>query len=67
MFEKQKTWSRAGNDLALVTELSKIGKLAGLGDDQINACLQDADNLRNLVGWYKANMEEHKISGTPVL
>lgn len=47
MFEKQKTWSRAGNDLAIVTELSKIGKLAGLGDDQINACLQDADNLRN--------------------
>ena len=67
MFEKQKTWSRAGNDLAIVTELSKIGKLAGLGDDQINACLQDADNLRNLVGWYKANMEEHKISGTPSL
>jgi len=65
MFEKQKTWSRAGNDLAIVTELSKIGKLAGLGDDQINACLQDADNLRNLVGWYKANMEEHKINGTP--
>ena len=65
MFEKQKTWSGAGNDLAIVTELSKIGKLAGLGDDQINACLQDADNLRNLVGWYKANMEEHKISGTP--
>ena len=65
MFEKQKTWSRAGNDLAIVTELSKIGKLAGLGDDQINACLQDADNLRNLVGWYKANMEEHKISGNP--
>ena len=65
MFEKQKTWSRAGNDLAIVTELSKIGKLAGLGDDQINACLQDADNLRNLVGWYKANMEEHEISGTP--
>ena len=65
MFEKQKTWSRVGNDLAIVTELSKIGKLAGLGDDQINACLQDADNLRNLVGWYKAKMEEHKISGTP--
>lgn len=65
MFGKQKTWSRAGNDLAIVTELSKIGKLAGLDDDQINACLQDADNLRNLVGWYKANMEEHKISGTP--
>ena len=65
MFEKQKTWSRAGNDLAIVTELSKIGKLAGLGDDQINACLQDADNLRDLVGWYKANTEEHKISGTP--
>ena len=65
MFDKQKTWSRAGNDLAIVTELSKIGKLAGLGEDQINTCLQDADNLRNLVGWYKANMEEHKISGTP--
>jgi hypothetical protein len=37
MFEKQKTWSRAGNDLAIVTELSKIGKLAGLGEDQINS------------------------------
>ena len=30
MFEKQKTWSRAGNDLAIVTELSKIGKLEAL-------------------------------------
>jgi protein-disulfide isomerase len=65
MFDKQKTWSRAGNDLAIVTELSKIGKLSGLDDDQINACLQDADNLRSLVEWYKANMEQHKISGTP--
>ncbi|MEM1372610.1 MAG: thioredoxin domain-containing protein, partial [Pseudomonadota bacterium] len=43
----------------------KIGALAGLGQDQIEACLQDEDKLRSLVAWYQHNAAEDGISSTP--
>lgn len=67
MFEKQGEWARANGDLAIVNELRKIGKIAGLTDENLDSCLQDGDKLRALVEWYQANATEHDIRSTPSL
>lgn len=65
IFHNQQTWARAGGDLEIVGELSKLGKVAGMSDDQIQSCLQDADQLRALVGWYQENATRDGIKSTP--
>jgi protein-disulfide isomerase len=67
IFETQSTWARAGGDLEIVNELSKIGRMAGLEADQLQACMQDADTLRALVGWYQENATRDEINSTPTL
>ncbi|WP_299618558.1 DsbA family protein [uncultured Tateyamaria sp.] len=67
LYAGQSTWTRAGggDPSAIVDELRKIGRLAGLGNDAIEACLQDGDNLRTLVAWYQENAAEDGITSTP--
>lgn len=65
VYKGQSEWARAGSDAAIADELRKIGRLAGLEGDQIEACLTDGDKLRALVEWYRANAEEHGIQSTP--
>ena len=65
IYKSQSEWSRAGGPAEIVEELRKIGRLAGLEDEALEACLQDADMAQTLVGWYQANAKEHGIEGTP--
>ena len=67
IFETQSTWARAGGDLEIVNELSKLGKMAGLDAETLQACMQDADTLRALVGWYQENATRDEITSTPTL
>ena len=61
----QSTWARAGDDLAIVEALRKIGRLSGMEDAALDSCLQDGDKLRALVGWYKENAQRDGIQSTP--
>ena len=67
LYSSQSEWTRAGggDPSAIVDELRKIGRLAGLDNDSIEACLQDGDNLRTLVAWYQENAERDGIQSTP--
>ena len=67
LYASQAEWSRAGGgDPAVIAdELRKVGRLAGLDGDTLEACLTDADNLRTLVAWYQENAEEDGIRSTP--
>lgn len=65
IYENQSEWSRAGEPSAIVGELRKIGLLAGLDGDTLEACLQDADKARTLVAWYQQNASEDGIESTP--
>lgn len=65
IYEKQAEWSRAGSAPQIADELRKIGRLAGLDNDTLEACLQDQDTARTLVAWYQENAEEHGIRSTP--
>ena len=65
ILNSQSTWARAGDDLAIVEALRKIGRLSGMQDAALDSCLQDGEKLRALVGWYKENAQRDGIQSTP--
>ncbi len=65
IYQGQSTWSRAGDPSAIVGELRKIGLLAGLDNDTMEACLQDGDKARTLVAWYQENATADGVDSTP--
>lgn len=65
MYSGQQTWARAGEPTQIVAELRKIGRLAGISDEQMDVCLQDASKAQTLVAWYQVNAEADDITSTP--
>ncbi|MEM7520896.1 MAG: thioredoxin domain-containing protein, partial [Pseudomonadota bacterium] len=61
----QTTWARAGEPAAIVEELRKIGRLAGLTNETLETCFQDATMAQTLVAWYQENADRDGISSTP--
>ena len=65
LLSSQRTWARAGDDLAVVTELSKIARLAGMEEEKIQSCLRDGDKIKALVAWYRDNATADGVRSTP--
>ncbi|WP_170401035.1 DsbA family protein [Ruegeria arenilitoris] len=65
IFEGQSEWVKAGGPAEIVDELRKIGRLAGIDNDQLEACLQDGTRAQTLVAWYQENAERDGIQATP--
>jgi protein-disulfide isomerase len=65
IYKGQSTWARAGEPAAIIEELRKIGRLAGLDNDTLEACLQNADQAQALIAWYQENGERDGIASTP--
>lgn len=64
VFEKQGDWVR-GEPAEIEANLRKIGKLAGLSDTDLDACLTDAETADSLLAWYRGNVEAHTVEATP--
>mgnify|MGYP000610330146 CR=1 FL=1 len=56
---------RAGDPAAISGELRKIGRLAGIDKDALEACLNDSAKAEVLVAWYQKNVTADDVSGTP--
>ncbi|MBV7394436.1 DsbA family protein [Mameliella sediminis] len=65
IYKGQQDWARKGSEAAVVDELRKIGRLAGMEGDQIEACLNDTGKISTLIAWYQQNAAEHGINSTP--
>ncbi len=65
IYKGQSEWARAGEPAAIVEELRKIGRLAGLENAKLEACLQDGEQAQALMAWYQGNGERDGISSTP--
>ena len=65
MFKTQADWTRAGEPVAIADELRKIGRIAGLNDDELNACLQNEESAQTLVEWCQTNAARDDINSTP--
>ncbi|SFD85853.1 Protein-disulfide isomerase [Sulfitobacter brevis] len=65
IYKGQSEWTRAGEPAAIVEELRKIGRLAGLNNETLDECLQDASSAETLVAWYEQNAKDDDITSTP--
>ncbi|MCG7625534.1 DsbA family protein [Epibacterium sp. Ofav1-8] len=65
IFKGQSEWTRAGGPAEIVEELKKIGRLAGLDNDKLEACMQDATKAQTLVTWYQENATADDVQSTP--
>lgn len=65
IYERQGEWARQGDAAAVADSLKRIGLQAGLSQEEVDACLQDAAQAESLYGWYQANAERDGVRSTP--
>ena len=65
IYETQKDWLAPGEAAGIADNLRKIGLKAGLGADQVDACMKDNDMAKALVATYQANATKDEIDSTP--
>lgn len=65
IYERQREWTQGEDAAQVVQNLRKIGKVAGLDDGQLDACLSDAGKAEALYALYQKNAEMHDINSTP--
>ena len=64
IYKGQSEWAK-GTPAEIADNLRKIGRVAGLSEEQLDVCLTDADKAQGLFAWYQANAEADDISSTP--
>ena len=69
LFDKQQDWAGAADTAALVEQLKKLGRTAGMTDEQVDACLHDQKVAEALVAHFQAdqktNFPNDSFEGTP--
>lgn len=68
IYEQQREWIGSGQDPVEISDnLRRIGKVAGIDEATLDACLSDADKAQALVAWYQENAETDNVTSTPTL
>jgi protein-disulfide isomerase len=65
LYKQQSAWLAGGDPAQIAGNLRKIGKTAGLSDDQLDACLNDGENAKAMVAVYQKNAKADDINSTP--
>lgn len=65
LYAQQSEWARLQDPVAIADALRKIGRTAGMNNDQLDACLNNAEQAETLVAWFEANAARDGISSTP--
>lgn len=67
LYSKQRDWLSSQDPVVIADNLRKLGRVAGMADDSIDACLSDAATAQALVAWFETNRTADDISSTPTL
>ena len=65
LYDTQKDWAASDDPNAVVENLKKIGRTAGMDDKTLDACMKDAPMAEALVKHFETNMAADKVEGTP--
>lgn len=65
LYRGQRDWAGAQDGAQVADNLRRIGRRAGMSDDELNACLADRDMATALMEVYRVNAERHGIRSTP--
>jgi protein-disulfide isomerase len=67
IYSNQAEWIGSGEPQEVLGGLRRLGRMAGMSDDQMNSCLEDNDLAMSLVKAYQTNAEADGINSTPTL
>ncbi len=65
LYERQSEWLAGGEPAAIAAALRRVGKSAGLSDEQLDACLSDGEMAQAMVAVYQKNAGADDINATP--
>ena len=65
IFARQPEWTRGNSESEIAGNLARIGRSAGLTDDEVETCMRNQALARAMVAVYQENVEEHGIRSTP--
>ncbi len=65
IYETQSDWASSSDPAAVAENLRRLGRQAGMSNDELNACLEDADKALELTEFYQENAERDGIRSTP--
>lgn len=65
IFAEQRQWLAGDDPAVTVDNLRKLGRLAGMEDATMDACLQDEAMAQNLVAAFQENATKDEINATP--
>jgi protein-disulfide isomerase len=66
IYAQQRDWTQ-GEPTEIADNLRRIGKVAGIEPDALEACLNDEEKAKALVAWYQQNAEADEVNSTPTL
>jgi protein-disulfide isomerase len=67
LFATQREWAASDDPNAVVENLKKIGRTAGMDDAALDVCMKDGPMAEALVAHFETNMKADAIEGTPTL
>ncbi len=67
LYKRQPEWSRAGDAPTVVAEMRKIGLIAGLSNEQMDACLNNQPMAEALVARFQETTAKDDVNSTPTL
>jgi protein-disulfide isomerase len=65
IYQNQANWTSSGDPATIADELKKLGLLAGLSQETVDACMQDGDMAKAMVAVFQQNAEADGITSTP--
>lgn len=67
LYSKQREWIDREDPQATVNNLRTFGKIAGMSDEQLDACMQDGAKAEALVATFQKNAQADNVDSTPTL
>ncbi len=67
IYGSQEEWVGSGEPVEVLNNLRKLGRTAGMSDEELNACLEDQEMAQSMVAAYQQNATADEISATPSL
>lgn len=64
IYDQQSDWTK-GEPAQIAANLRRIGKTAGLSDEQLDVCMQDSAKAEALVATYEKNAKADDVTSTP--
>ena len=65
IYARQGEWLDSNDPVVLANNLRKLGMVAGLSEEQVSACMLDADKAKALVTWFEENQKADNVRATP--